>query len=304
MLLERVFSDKAWRSVTMAELGPVLRRSLAERGILPRSYAADDDAILASDPREGAFALLDEGDHLRLRAIRPGFDPRAALASALSEAEAIGGKLAFARRPEIGWLSSRISNCGTGASISALVHIPAIAAAGMRDRLFRVLMAEGAVLRGFYSTGEESSGSLYEIAVEGAACHSLESMVQSLSRSIAKAVQSERIARSELSEKDRFALADAEGRAFGIARYGALLGAEEAASLVSTLRLASIRGSLRGAESRALAGLLLSLGTATLAHARGQREIPDSGAAELLRSRVIKEALSEAEYIRMVEEGA
>jgi protein arginine kinase len=304
ILLEQLLAGGAWRSRSMAELGPVLRRSLAERGILSRSYAADDEAVLVSNPREGIFALLDDGDHLYLRSIRPGFDPRSALEVVLAEAERIGRKVPFARRPEIGWLSSRISNCGLGVSLSALVHIPAIALTGIRDRLFRALMAEGAVLHGFYSTGEESSGSLYEIAIEQSACPSLKSMVQSLSSAVSKVVQSERRARAEISEKNRLALVDAEGRAFGMARYCALLGSEEASSVVSTLRLASIRGSLRGVEPRVFANLLFSLGAGSLARAQGLSELPESGTADILRSSAIKAVLGKAEYTGMMEEGA
>ena len=301
---EQILDRGSWRSRTMAELGPVLRRSLAERGILSRSYAADDEAVLVSNPREGIFALLDEGDHLRLKSIRPGFDPRSALAVGLSEARRIGRKVSFARRPGIGWVCSHLSDCGLGVSLSALVHIPAIAVAGMRDRLFRALMAEGAILHGFYSTGEESSGSLYEIAIEPSACPSLKSMVQALSSAVAKTVQSERRARAGISEKNRSALVDAEGRAFGIARYCAFLGSDEAAGIVSTLRLASVRGSLKGVEPRLLSKLLVSLGTGSLARARGMEEMPESGTVDFLRSSAVKAALEKAEYTGMMEEGA
>lgn len=303
-LLERLVGGGAWRSSTMQELGPVLRRSLAERGLLPRSYAAEDEAVLASKPRAGIFALLDEGDHLRLRAFSPGFDPGIALATALSESESIGRSVNFAYRAELGWICARISSCGLGASISALVHIPAISASGLRDRLFRALMADGAVIRGFYSTSEDSSGSLYEISVEPSDHDSLKSMVRSLDSAVSKATQSERRARTEISEKERIALVDAEGRAFGIALHCSLLGAEEAAGIVSTLRLASLRGSLPGVEPRVLASLLLSLGPAALAYARGLDEHPEGRKAELLRSEAVKAALAGAEYTGIQEEDA
>jgi protein-arginine kinase/protein-arginine kinase activator protein McsA len=304
LLLEGVFSGGSWHPRTMAELGPVLRRALAERGAFTRNYAADDDSLLVSSPIEGVFATIDDGDHIRLRAIRPGFDPGAALAAALAAAGKIGKKVGFARRPGIGWICSRLSDCGTGATLSVLVHLPAIAAAGMRDRLFRALMAEGVALRGFYSTGEDSSGSLYEIFVEPESCPSPESMLSTLSRAVAKVVNSERRARTEISEKDRLSLADAEGRAFGIARHCGLVGADEAAGLVSTLRLAALRGSLKGIEPRVLSGLLVSLGSAAIAHERGLGEVPESGTSDILRSLVVKAALAETEYTGMVEEGA
>jgi protein arginine kinase len=288
----------------MSELSPAARRSLSERGILPRGYAADDRAVLVSAAGKGCYALLDESDHLRVRSVRPGFDPLSALASSLAQVERIGRDFSFASRATIGWICSRLADCGLGANLSALLHLPALAAAGMRDRLFRALMADGVALRGFYSTGEESSGSVYEIEVEPSVSTSLRGMVETLTSAVSKAVQAERRARAEIAARARPALIDAEGRAFGIVRHCGLLGSEEGASLVSTLRLASLRGTLTGVDPRALGALLLSLGEGSVAYAEGLRELPEPAEANFLRSRLVKTALADAEYTDRVEEGA
>jgi len=304
VLLERLLAYGTWGSRAMSELGSSARRSLAERGILSRGYAADDEAVLLSIAEEGCYALLDEGDHLRLRTIRPGFDPASALTSSLAHAERIGRDFPFARRPELGWVCARLRDCGLGAYLSASVHLPALTAEGMRDRLFRALMADGVALRGFYSNGEESSGSVYEIGIEPAACSSARSMVEALAKAEAKVVQAERRARAELAAVSRPALADAEGRAFGLVHHCGFLGADEAASLISTLRLASLRGSLRVVEARELGSVLGSLGTGSVAYARGLRDLPESEAADALRARLVKAALANAEYMDSEEEGA
>jgi protein arginine kinase len=304
VVLERLLSYGPWSSRAMSSLSPAARRSLSERGVLSRGYAADEEAVLVSAAGEGCYALLDEGDHLRIRTVRPGFDISSALASSLAQAERIERDFPFAKRPGIGWVCSRLADCGLGATLSVLVHLPALAAAGMRDRLFRALMAEGVALLGFYATGEESSGSVYEIGVEPALSSSLQGMVETLSSAVSKAVQAERRARAEIAARARPALADAEGRAFGIVRHCGLLGSEEAASLVSTLRLASLRGTLSGVDPRALGALLLSLGAGSVAQAQGLRELPEPEAADLLRSRLVKAALADADYTDRVEEGA
>jgi protein arginine kinase len=304
IVLERLLSYGGWSSRAMAELGPSARRSLSERGILSRGYAADDDAPLATAAEAGCYALLDEGDHLRLRTVRPGLDLDGALASSLAQAERLGRDLPFASRPDIGWICSRLADCGLGSSLTVTVHLPALEVAGLRDRLFRALMAEGAVLSGFYSTGEESSGSVYEIGVEPAARLSQGGMVRTLSSAVAKVVQAERRARSETASRARPALIDAEGRAFGILRHCGLLGADEAASLVSTLRLASLRGALPGADARRLGALLLGLGPGSVAQAEGRSDLPEGEAADSLRARYVKAALGDADYSDRAEEGA
>jgi protein-arginine kinase len=286
----------------MSELGPVGRRSLSERGIASRGYTADDDAVVVSNPSLRTYALFDEGDHLRIRTIVPGLDAGAALAPALALADRLGQDFTFARRPGIGWICTRLADCGLGCSLSATVHIPALAAVGMRDRLFRTLLSEGLAVRGFYSSSEESAGSVYEIGSESSTADSLRELAASFSAAVARVATAERRARSEISARDQGALVDAEGRAFGITRHFGLASAEEAASLISVLRLAALRGSLTGADFRILGLLLLALGPGSVALAAGLREMPPAASLDAFRTREVKAALSGAEY--KVEESA
>jgi protein arginine kinase len=301
-LLPAMLSLGGWTVATMAELGPLARRSLAERGILSREYAADGEAPFLSSATEPCYALLDEGDHLKIRVMRPALDLRSALEGANAQAARIASSLPFAQRPGLGWICAKASDCGLGASLSALVHIPALAATGLRDRLLGAVMAEGLVVRGYYSSAEDSSGSVYEIVAESAAASSFGDMTAILGQAVAKLARSERRARSELAVKGRAALADAEGRAFGIAMHCGLLGAEEGASLLSVLRLASLRGSLSGVDPRALGSLLVALGPGSVALASNLAELPAGDSAEALRASLVKKALAGAEY--RIEEGA
>lgn len=287
-----------WSSRSMASFGAASRRSLSERGIVSRLYAADDDAPLLSNLASGSYALLDEGDHIRIRSLRPGLDLESALVTALACAESIGVSLPFAQRPPIGWICSRLADCGVGASLSVLVHIPGIAATGVRERLFRALMAEGLVLRGFYSASEDSAASVYEICAEGSMLDGGESsaplraLCDRLSLAVAKVVGAERLSREEFQGRGREELLDAEGRAFGILSNCHLLEAEEAASLLSTLRFASLRGSLVGADPRLIGSRMLALGPGSVSLASTGLGLSERS----LRAHLIKRELAKADY--------
>jgi protein arginine kinase len=281
----------------MGSLGAASRRSLSERGIVSRLYSADDEAPLLSDPGSGSYALLDEGDHIRIRSLRPGLDLISALVSSLVHAESLGASLHLAQRPGIGWICSRLSDCGLGASLSAFVHIPGLVATGMRERLFRALMAEGLVLRGFYSNAEDSSASVYEICSDGEELGgkspaSLRGLCERLTRTVAKVVGAERRSREEFQGRGRDELLDAEGRAYGILRNCRLLEAEEAASLLSTLRFAAIRGSLVGADPRFLGSRMLALGPGSVSLASAESGLSEPS----LRASLIKRELSKTDY--------
>jgi len=278
----------------MSELGACDRRSLAERGLVPRDFAAVDDALIATMSADSTYALLDAGDHLRASAFRPGFDPGGALEAALSVAERVGRGARFASRPGIGWICASVADCGRGFSLSAAVHLPALAAAGLLDRLFKALMAEGAAIRGLYSSSEGSAGSLYEILIEAGS--PVGDPAEALGAAARAAASAERRARARLAEKGGEVLMDSEGRAFGIVRHCRLLGAEEGANLVSTLRLASLRGALRGAGPADLAALLQSLGPGSIGRAAGRSAPPAAEEQDSLRATVVKAALERAEY--------
>ncbi len=295
-MLDRLRSFGSWRERRMAEFGAVGRRSLSERGIVPRGYAADNDAVVMSNATLRTYALFDEGDHLRIRTVLPGLDTDAALATALDIADRLGRDFSFAHKPGIGWICSRLADCGLGCSLSATIHIPALAALGMRDRLFRALLSEGLSVRGFYSSSEESAGSVYELGIESSTLASIHELADFFSTAADKVVAAERRARSEISAHDHGGLIDAEGRAFGITRYFGLSGAEEAASLISVLRLSSLRGTLKGADPRKLAMLLMALGSGSVALASGLHEMPLASEQDAFRARLVKDAFRCAEY--------
>jgi len=296
MLLDKIRGLESWSAQTMSELSPAARRSYSERGIVPRGYAADDEAVLLSQASLRGYALLDEGDHLRVRALLPGLAVEAALAQAFAAIDTLGRELAFAFKPGIGWICSRIVDCGLGCSLSATLHLPALAAAGMRDRLFRALLAEGLSIRGFYSSREESAGAVYEIGIESSNAPTAQAMAVFFAAAIARVVAAERRARSEISEHSPGLLVDAEGRAFGVTRYFRLAGGEEAASLLSVLRLAALRGSLSGADYRVLGALIMALGSGSIAQASGLGDIPSAGEQEILRADIVRQTLAKAEY--------
>jgi protein-arginine kinase/protein-arginine kinase activator protein McsA len=293
-LAESLRSQGCWSVREMGELSASERRSLSERGLLPRSYASDDGAVLATRAETGCYVLLGDVDHLRIRSMRPGLDPRAALLAALAEAASLESVFPFASRPGLGWICARASECGLAASLSVTIHIPALTAAGLRERVFMGLMAAGLAIKGFYSDREESAGSVYELVAEPGGFSSLDAMADAVAGAVAKTAAAERRARDELGEKGREALDDAEGRAYGIVAHCGLLGAEEAASLVSVLRLAALRGALSGVSPRRLGELLLSQGSATVSAAAGLREAPRPRGADSIRAASLRSALAGA----------
>lgn len=290
-----------WTVRTMADIAPADRLALSERASLPRSYVSDSGAMLATCPGEALIALEDETDHIRAIAYSGGLDPRTAVAGALGAVErfAEGDFSRFARDEAFGWICSRLEDCGPGLAVSALVHLPAIAMAGMQDRLFRRLMASGIQVRGVYAgvdaEGPASEGALYELVANGAAGNSPEALSFAIEAAARASAEAERRARSEIAHRDPLAVADAAGRALGILKYCRRLERDEAANLVSDLRLAALAGLLRGAEPTFLGSLLGHLGPGALAAASGSDGAASEESGVSLRAAFLRKAIEGAE---------
>jgi len=295
LLLERLLALPGWVAADMGSLRSSARRALAERALVPRSYSADPLSPLAACAVDGAYALLGDEDHLRLRVRLPGLAPQRSARLARSIADKLGSGLAFASRQGIGWVCARAEDCGEALAVSATLHLPALAATGLHQRLFRALMAEGLGVRGLYSEEEDSAGAVYEIVAEGRRAGP--DAAAALALAVEAAVAAERKARESVAEKGGEARLDLESRSLALASGCRLLPAGEASRMISALRLAALSGRLRGADAQVLGALLERLGAGSLALGAGLAE-PPSGEAELsLRAAAARAAVSGAEYL-------
>lgn len=290
----------------MADLDHAMRRSLSERGFMPRSYAADPESLLAAGFDLPAYLLADEGDHLRICARYPGLAPEAAAGCAQGLAQELAsGGFPFLSDARVGWVCSRLEDCGPGMSVSASLHLPALALTGLHDRFLRSILREGIVVRGSYAEGESSAGSVYEAVVTGAARLDTAGMLSELHGIALQAAEAERRARQELAAKARSELLDTVGRAYGLALHARRLAPGEGASHASTLRLAALLGLVAqagenedGAHYLGLAGrlgrLLDCMGPGTIAVLSGLADQESGPKDEELRSRALRSALKGA----------
>jgi protein arginine kinase len=256
-----------WELRPLSAASAAQRLALRELAFLPLSFASAPGAALAASRESPLYAFEDEGDHFKACARLSGLDGRAAAGLALGLAEQTGaaveasGGPRFARDPGLGWICSTVEELGEGLVVAALVHLPALVMAGLQDRLFRALMAEGIQVRGAYAEEGASVGALFGLAATGSAGGSATEIADALENAARSAVAAERRAREEVARREPEALLDAAGRALGILSNARRISREEAANLLSSLRLASLSGMLRveGEGPRDIAGRLGTL---------------------------------------------
>lgn len=274
----------------LGDLTSVQKQVLVERHLISREHAARGDGSAAVIERRQTLSLmLNEEDHLRMQAIRPGLQLTAAF-NALSEIDtALEESLEFAFDPTLGYLTTCPTNLGTGLRASAMLHLPGLVLSDQIGQVLQAVNKIGLAVRGLYGEGTESLGNLYQISNQSTLGESEETIIRRLERVISQVSNHEQNAREKLLEDDPEMVSDKIGRAYGILRYAHTIDSKEALNLLSLLRVGGTLGFFSSATVMLCDSLLMDIQPAHLQLHSGRKLSPeerDAIRAEIVRSRL------------------
>ncbi|MFP6877989.1 MAG: protein arginine kinase [Roseibacillus sp.] len=277
-------------SVELDGLSSLQKQVLVERHLISREQAARGEGSAAIVNRKQALSLMiNEEDHLRMQAIRPGL--------ALSEAyelvsgidTQLEGSLDFAFDHELGYISACPTNLGTGMRASVMLHLPGLV---LSDQIGQVLQAVGKLqlaVRGYFGEGTESLGNLFQISNQSTLGESEETIIRRIERVIGRVASHEHNARWKLFEDDPEMVFDQVGRAYGTLRHAYIIASKEALNLLSLLRLGAELKFFPSDTVRACDSLLMEIQPAHLQLHAGKKLTPeqrDAIRAEIIRTRL------------------
>jgi len=274
----------------LGDLTSVQKQVLVERHLISRELAARGDGSAAIIERRQTFSLmLNEEDHLRMQAIRPGLQLSSAFA-ALSELDSeLEGPLEFAFDPTLGYLTTCPTNLGTGLRASAMLHLPGLVLSDQIGQVLQAVNKIGLAVRGLYGEGTESLGNLYQISNQSTLGESEETIIRRLERVISQVANHEQNAREKLLEDDPEMVSDKIGRAYGTLRHAHIIDSKEALNLLSLVRLGGSLGFFPVETVLLCDSLLMDIQPAHLQLHTARKlsaEERDSIRAEIVRSRL------------------
>jgi len=230
-------------SQELSDLSSVQKQVLVERHLVSREHAARGEGSAVIIERRQSFSfMLNEEDHLRMQAIRPGLQLGSAYEALTALDTELEATLEFAFDPTLGYLTTCPTNLGTGLRASVMLHLPGLV---LSDQIGQVLQAVGKIglaVRGLYGEGTESLGHLYQISNQSSLGESEETIIRRLERVIGQVAQHEQNAREKLVEDDPEMVADKIGRAYGVLRHAHIIDSKEALNHLSLLRLGGMLG--------------------------------------------------------------
>lgn len=186
---------------------------------------------------ENIAIMINEEDHLREQCLLPGLNIEKAFGELDIIDNALCKKLAIAYDDNLGFLTSCVSNVGTGLRVSVMLFLPALTISGKVENLISTLKKSGLAVRGAYGEETDYLGYLYQISNERTLGKN-EKEYCTLVSNIAK-----QICDIEIEERKKLLLSRLEevtdiiNRAYGILTNCNLLGVEEFMKLAGQVKM-------------------------------------------------------------------
>lgn len=232
--------------VGMEELQDLDKQILLERHLISREQAGKgrgSGLIIRAD--ESVSVMVNEEDHLRLQALRPGLDLAGCwelVDDVDNEIEEVAG---YAFSDTLGYLTSCPTNVGTGMRASVMLHLPGLVHMEEMEPVIKGLGKIGLTVRGLWGEGTEAVGNMFQVSNQMTLGEKEVDIVRNIEQICLELVEHEKNARLRLADKKDLYLKDHVGRAYGILTNAHLLTTKEALGLLSDLRLGIDMGILK-----------------------------------------------------------
>ena len=214
------------------------KQILVERHLISREHAAKSSGSgLVLDRAEAFCVLINEEDHLRMQALRPGFQIREAWAAIDELDSALEKKLAYAFDNELGYLTACPTNLGTGIRVSAMLHLPGLVLAEQINPIIQSVNKLGLAVRGLYGEGTEALGNVFQVSNQMTLGESEIFIVERLEKVLGQIIEHEENARQKLLESKPRVIYNHIGRSYGILANAHLISSKETMNQLSFLRL-------------------------------------------------------------------
>ncbi len=225
-------------SETMDNLTALEKQILVERHLISREHAAKSAGSgLVINPEETLAVMINEEDHLRMQALRPGLQIRQAWQALDRLDSELEQKLDYAFSNDLGYLTACPTNLGTGIRVSAMLHLPGLVLAEQINPIIQSVNKLGLAVRGLYGEGTEALGNVFQVSNQMTLGETETSIVERLEKVLAQIIEHEENARASLLEKKPKMVFNHIGRAYGILANAHCISSKETMNLLSLLRL-------------------------------------------------------------------
>ena len=289
-VLEELDEMKQAFSEEMTDLSAIEKQVLVERHLVSREHAAKGPGCATVMNRNQTISILvNEEDHLRMQAIRPGLQLLAAFRSLNAIDTDLDKELHFAFDSRYGYLTACPTNLGTGMRASAMLHLPGLVLSEQINQTIQAANRIGLAVRGLYGEGTEAMANLFQISNQTTLGTSEEEVIAHLGKVIDRVIESEQNARLKMLEERAAMIQDQVGRAYAILKYAHVIPSKEALNCLSMIRLGCDLGFFPDDDRETINILLTEIQPAHLQISAKRKLTPEE--RDTLRAEIIRTKL-------------
>ena len=209
-----------------------------EKGIVTNSLIKNSGfSSFAINNDETFSVMINEKEHLGLQFKNNGNNIKEMYEYINQIDDLIEEKLTYLFDDNLGYLTSDISNIGTGLKVSIMIHLPILSLNDKVINLFSELNKLGMTLEGMYGEKGQSYGNIYILSNKVTLGVTEEEIINKLQNAVEFIVNEENKAREQMLNNYSKELEDKVFRAYGILKNARILKWIEILELLSDLRL-------------------------------------------------------------------
>jgi protein arginine kinase len=277
-------------SETMDNIQVLDKTILVERHLISREHASKTAGSgLVLNREESLCVMINEEDHLRMQALRPGLQIRQAWMAIDQVDSDLEKKLDYAFSPELGYLTACPTNLGTGIRASAMLHLPGLVLKEEINPIISAVNKLGLAVRGLYGEGTEALGNVFQVSNQMTLGEAEPDIVDRLNKVLLQIIEHEQNARATLLETKPKLVLNQIGRAYGNLANAHIISSKETMNLLSLMRLGVDLEMFPGVDRALVDELFIVTQPAHL-----QKQFTEKLAAEerdLLRADMLRERL-------------
>src|SRR6516225_9977359 len=277
-------------SESMDNLSALDKQILVERHLISREHAAKSSGSgLVLNREESLCVMINEEDHMRMQALRPGLQIRQAWTAIDRVDSELEAKLDYAYHTDLGYLTACPTNIGTGIRVSAMLHLPGLVLAEQINPIIQSVNKLGLAVRGLYGEGTEALGNVFQVSNQMTLGESEGAIVERLEKVLAQIIEHEENARASLLEKKPKIVFNHIGRAYGILANAHSISSKETMNLLSLMRLGVDLGLFPGVDRSLVDELFILTQPAHLQKQHSEKLSAEE--RDLLRADMVRERL-------------
>jgi protein arginine kinase len=223
---------------SMDKLSTLEKQILVERHLISREHAVKGAGSgLIVNKEESLSVMINEEDHLRIQALRPGLQLQEAWTAVDRLDSELEKRLDYAFDDELGYLTACPTNLGTAIRVSAMLHLPGLVLSEQINQVIQAVNKLGHAVRGLHGEGTEALGNVFQVSNQMTLGESEEDIVERLNKVLLQVIEHEENARGTLLEKKPKMVLNHIGRAYGILSNAHSIASKETMNLLSLMRL-------------------------------------------------------------------